>query len=219
MRRDVQATVAATALVALTLLPPVQARAGDNQGDTLVKLFGTMMLPSSDLKHNGGSAIDVDDDTVPTLSIAYFLTDHIALETICCFAQTSIYDRGLAGNPGAKLADTWIFPPTLSVQYHQQIGAFKPYAGIGVSFMDFFGEKSFSVPGIDIKNAWGLTLGAGVDVALGGGWQLSVDAKKVLNLNADIYSRNTYIDTAELDPWLISVGVGYRFNFSDLLRH
>jgi len=190
-------------------------QAGDNQGNTLIKVLGTFVVPSSDLKNNG-SGIHVTNAEIPTLSIAYFLTNSLALETICCFTAHSIDDHGLLGNTGAKIADTWIFPPTLSLQYHHQMGAFKPYVGVGVSYFAFFGETSYQGTHIDLKNDWGFALGGGLDVALGGGWQLSVDAKKILDLDTKIYNNGTYVDTAELDPWLISVGVGYRFNIGDL---
>lgn len=199
------------------------ALAGDNTGNTMVKLFGSFVLPDSDLKKNGSGVIDVTDETVPTVSIAYFLTNNLALEAICCFTEHSIYNQvpGLLGlGAGSKIASTWILPATLSLQYHRQMGAFKPYVGVGVSYFSFFSETDFTPAGsVDLKDDWGLALGGGVDVALGGGWQLSVDAKKILDMDTKIYVGGKYLDTAELDPWIVSVGVGYRFNFQDLLGH
>jgi len=186
------------------------ALAGDNKGNTLVKVLGTYVVPGSDLKGSSGLTIDVEDNAVPTLSIAYFLTNNLAIETICCFTSHSIYNQAT----GTKISDVWIFPPTLSLQYHQQIGAFKPYVGVGVNYMAMFDESN---PAIDLKNDWGLALGGGVDVALGGGWQLSFDVKKIIGMDSDIHAGGVYLDTVELDPWLISVGVGYRFNIQDLL--
>jgi len=199
------------------------ARAGDDKGNTLVKVLGTFVMPQSDLKNNGGSVLHVTQAELPSLSIAYFLTDNLAVETICCFSEHSINNRvpGLLGlGAGATIADTWIFPPTLSLQYHHRMGAFKPYVGVGISYFAFFGETGYSPVGpIDLKNDWGLALGGGLDVALGGGWQLSFDVKKILDLETKIYAGGNYVDTAELDPWLISVGVGYRFNIGDLFGH
>ncbi|CAN1721045.1 outer membrane protein [Hyphomicrobium sp. 1Nfss2.1] len=196
------------------------ARAGDDNGNTLVKVLGTFVMPQSDLKNGGGGVLHVSQAEIPTLSIAYFLTDSLAVETICCFTEHTITNRvpGLLGlGAGAAIADTWIFPPTLSLQYHHRMGAFKPYVGVGVSYFSFFGETGYTPAGaVDLKSDWGLALGGGLDVALGGGWQLSIDAKKILDLESKIYVNDTYIDTAELDPWLISVGVGYRFNVGDL---
>ncbi|MGE0024513.1 MAG: OmpW family protein, partial [Hyphomicrobium sp.] len=185
--------------IALALPAASPALAGDNQGNTLIKVLGTYVLPESDLKGASGLTIDVEERAVPTLSIAYFLTNNIAVETICCFTSHSIFNQA----NGAKISDVWIFPPTLSLQYHQQLGAFKPYVGVGVNYMAIFDESG---PGIDLKNDWGLALGGGVDVALGGGWQLSFDVKKIIGIDSDIHAGGAYLDTVELDPWMVSVG-------------
>jgi outer membrane protein len=223
--KPARAWLLAFALAALAAAPTApRALAGDNSGDTLIKVLGTEVLPGSDLKSSGDGVIDVSANVVPTLSIAYFLTKNIAVEAICCFTQHTISDRvgafnGLGGGgPGSKVADVWIFPPTVSLQYHLPIGAFKPYVSVGASYMAFFDETSY-LPGhdVDLKGDWGLSLGGGLDVGLGGGWQLSVDVKKILDLDSRIYVDGGYLDTVKLDPWLISVGVGYRFNLSDLL--
>lgn len=209
----------AASLVAMVLAfqGASSAMAGDNKGNTLIKVLGTYVLPNSDLKGVSGLTIDVEEQAVPTLSIAYFLTNNLAIETICCFTSHSIYGTN-AGLNGQKISDVWIFPPTLSLQYHQQIGAFKPYVGVGVNYMAIFDETDHQgLGGVDLKNDWGLALGGGVDVALGGGWQLSVDVKKIIGIDSDIHAGGVYLDTVELDPWLVSVGVGYRFNFQDLL--
>ena len=57
------------------------------------------------------------------------------------------------------------------------------------------------------KNSWGPALQVGFDYALDKNWSLNFDVKKV------------YIDTKvsggigkfKVDPWLVGVGVGYRF--------
>jgi len=196
------------------------AHAGDNSGNTLIKVLGTEVLTGSHLKGAGDDVIDVSSNTVPTLSIAYFLTENIAVEAICCFTEHSISDRaGAFTGPGAKIADVWVFPPTVSLQYHLPIGAFKPYVSVGASYLVFFDEKSFIGANVDLENDWGLSLGGGLDVSLGNGWQLSFDVKKIVSLDSKIYAGGSYVDTVELDPWLISVGVGYRFNIADLLGH
>jgi outer membrane protein len=59
-------------------------------------------------------------------------------------------------------------------------------------------------------------LQAGVDVELGKGWYLNADVKHVwLDTNADWHNGVTADVT--VDPWIVSLGVGYRFNLSDLL--
>lgn len=199
------------------------ASAGDNSGNTMIKVMGTVVAPDSGLEAGGDDVLHVSSTDVPTLWITYFLTKNIALETFCCVTQPSISNRvpGLLGlGAGSDIADTWILPPALSLQYHAQMGAFKPYVGVGVMYFHFFDETSYTPVGaIDLKDDWALLLGAGVDVAVGGGWQLSLDIKKAVGAETKIYAGGAYIDTAELNPWLIGVGVGYRFNIGDLFGH
>ena len=60
------------------------------------------------------------------------------------------------------------------------------------------------------------------DLALGDGWYLNADVKKVW-MNTDVTWNNTDLGTVradvDIDPWIISAGVGYRFNIEDLFGH
>ena len=196
------------------------ARAGDNKGNVLVKVYAGAIITDNDWSGPLDGKVNASDEFIPTMTITAFVTDNIALEMLCCFSKHSFNSR----LGGGKLADTWIFPPTISLQYHQQIGAFKPYVGVGVGYIHFFSETGFSdlngdgaPDGYNLSDTWALALGGGLDVALGGGWQLSVDFKKFLGVDADLAINGQHVDQAHLDPWLISAGVGYRFNFCDLL--
>jgi outer membrane protein len=74
---------------------------------------------------------------------------------------------------------------------------------------------------LDIDNALGFTLQAGVDVEMGGGWYLNADVKKTW-LDADAkWERTAITADVTIDPWIFSANVGYRFNLSDLFgrRH
>ena len=76
-------------------------------------------------------------------------------------------------------------------------------------------ERSAGNPKIKLDHAWGFALQAGVDVELGKGWYLNADVKKVwLDTNADW--GNGVTAKVNVDPLIVSAGLGYRFNFSDL---
>ncbi len=72
-----------------------------------------------------------------------------------------------------------------------------------------------STANIKVDDALGFTLQAGVDIEVGQGWYLNADVKKTwiehtLSINgAESYDLN-------IDPWIFSVGLGYRFNLSDV---
>ncbi|MFN3869793.1 MAG: OmpW/AlkL family protein, partial [Hyphomicrobiaceae bacterium] len=65
-----------------------------------------------------------------------------------------------------------------------------------------------------VDNAFGFALQAGFDMEIGGGWSLNADVKKTfLDTTVTLVTGGNTIEIDhELDPWIFSVGVGYRFN-------
>ena len=119
----------------------------------------------------------------------------------------------------------WIkkFPPALTLQYHVNgMGAFKPYVGVGLQYINFFdtgaGDNLLGAQKVSIDDAVGFTLQAGLDLSLGNGWYLNADVKKTW-LDTTVTWRNNaalgglnVVGDADLDPWIFSGGLGYRFN-------
>lgn len=212
------------------------ASAGSESGDFMVRVLATGVLPDTEagpIDFTGGllpgpgtvpgDSYDVSDELIPALTLTYFFNKNLALELFCCFANHEIDGQGaLAGLGVTDVGDTWIFPPALTLQYHfDGLGAFKPYAGVGVQYIHFFDENSNDLGGsLEIDDAFGFTLQAGVDISLGGGWYLNADVKKTW-LDADWTIRNSPVvgDASgefDLDPLIVSAGIGYRFNLSDI---
>ena len=200
------------------------ATAGNYDGDTLVRVQGTVVIPDSSAKVDigglpiPGASADVSTEVIPTLTITHFFTKNVAAELFCCFGRFNVEGRGTAIN-GANLGDFWVFPPILTLQYHfDPLRGFKPYIGAGVQYMAFFDEGHSNLPGspkIDLDPAWGFALQGGVDVELGQGWYLNADIKKVW-LDTDANWGTLAKANVTVDPLIISLGVGYRFNLSDL---
>ena len=70
---------------------------------------------------------------------------------------------------------------------------------------------------VEVDDALGFTLQAGVDVEIGQGWYLNADVKKTWIEHDCLDARCTNADfDVEIDPWIFSVGLGYRFNLSDI---
>ena len=198
------------------------ATAGNYDGDTLVRVQGTVVIPdsSADVKGLPGASAEVSTEVIPTLTITHFFTKNIAAELFCCFAQFDVKGRG--DLKGVDLGNFWVFPPILTLQYHfDPVRGFKPYIGAGVEYMAFFDEghsKNLdpSNPKINLDPAWGFALQGGVDVELGQGWYLNADIKKVW-LDTDANWGSLAKANVTVDPLIVSLGVGYRFNLSDLL--
>ncbi len=232
-----------TALVALaTAVGLTQAAAaGDNNGNFMVRVLGAGVstqddlsslrsvsgAPVSDLKAAGFDA-EVSDEIIPAATLTYFLNKNISLELFCCFAKHSV---DLKAPPAfaalsGSVAETWIFPPAVTLAYHfDGMGPFKPYVGAGFQYIAFFNEKTASntlqATSVDIDGAFGVTIQAGVDVAMGNGWYLNADVKKTW-LDTTATWRNSAVTggdivaKVDLDPLIVSAGLGYRFNLDDI---
>lgn len=228
------ATIAAAVLSGIILTGIVSpAAAGDSNGNFQAKVGisgvwtddNTSSLVTSggaDLLALGNSA-STDDMVLPTLTLTYFLNKNVAVELFCCFGQTSIVgEGGLA--PNGELAETWMFPPILTLQYHfDGMGAFRPYVGVGVEWIHYFdesvGSNGLGAVGVNLEDSFGFALQAGVDFDLGNGWSLGLDVKKVWE---DTEVTWTFADGSrivadhDIDPLIATANLGYRFNLSDI---
>lgn len=204
------------------------AAAGDYNGDFMVRLQGTYLYTDDDMKSATADAgFDVPlgllapfesfttNSVLPTATLTYFFSKNVAAELFCCFAKSSVKLDSAIGD--VAVGDTWMFPPILTLQYHfDKIGGFKPYVGAGVQYIKFFSEDS-KIGGVtmDVDDAFGFALQAGVDVEIGGGWYLNADVKHSF-LDTTVTLTDPDGDRArvehDLDPWTFSVGIGYRFN-------
>lgn len=156
---------------------------------------------------NGGAAgnagVSINNKWIPEVDVSYFFTPNIAAELILTYPQK--HDVRLNGS---KIGSLKHLPPTLLAQYHfTNMGAFKPYVGAGVNYTRFSDVNILDGALTVKKNSFGGALQVGFDYALDKNWSLNFDVKKV------------FIDTKvsggigkfKVDPWLVGVGVGYRF--------
>lgn len=202
--------------------------AGSENGNFMVRVLGTVVDPdasgsvtdqagvvSGAVGHIPGSDADVSTEVIPALTLSYFLNQNFALELFCCFAKHQADAEGSIKGLG-EVADTWIFPPAVTLQYHfTGMGNLKPYVGAGFQYIYFFDEKS-QYGNVEIDDAFGLTLQAGLDISMGGGWYLNADVKKTW-LDTQVHWTDVGLKgDVDIDPWIFSLGVGYRFNLEDL---
>jgi outer membrane protein len=216
----------AAALAAATAAQTLPAAAGSESGNVMVRVLGTVVAPDSSASVSGpagpiaGADAEASTEVIPAATISYFLNKNIALELFCCFSKHEVDGKGAISGLG-EVADTWIFPPAVTLQYHfDGLGAFKPYVGAGFQYIYAFdegvGDNALGATKVKVDDAFGLTLQAGIDISVGGGWYLNADVKKTW-IEHDVTWVGTGISAdLELDPWIISAGVGYRFNLDEL---
>lgn len=210
--------VAAMAALAMAIPLVAEAQSGQPLGKGALLVTGRVTSVSSDASDpivtRAGAAtglhFDVGSDVMPTLGFTYFLTDHVSVEAILGATEHSIRAQGGATN--VLVHKTWVLPPVVTLQYRPLSGAgFSPYVGAGVNAMIFFSGRNRNGFDVNLDNAVGLALQAGVDVPLQDAWTLNADVKKVFVKTDASINGGALKGSVNLDPWVLSVGVGHRF--------
>lgn len=181
--------------------------AAHEAGDWLLKAGVTHIKPKSDNGDVLGNVqLDVGSSTRPSVSITYMATRNIGVELLGAFPfKHDIGAQGL-GNIGS----TKHLPPTLSLQWHFLPDArIQPYVGVGLNYTTFFSTKS-SLGDLKLGDSWGLAGQIGVDVKLDERWFLNADVRYI-DISSKVKLNGQGIGTARIDPWVATVGLGYRF--------
>ena len=157
-----------------------------------------------------GLNVDVGNSTMPTLGFTYFLTDNISVEAILGATQHEIRAQG--GATDVAVHETWVLPPVVTLQYRPAPEArVSPYVGAGINYMLFFDGKDQNGFTVDLEDGFGYALQAGADVALTGPWTLNVDVKKVWFDTEATVNGGALTSDVNLDPLVVSVGIGRKF--------
>lgn len=210
----------AAAVAAVAVAAPAQAE----QGDWLLRGRAILVAPTEDSSGIEplfpNDEVSVSNSFAPEVDISYFVTDHVALELI---AATTKHDvSGKTGIPDAvgKLADTWVLPPTLTLQYHFAPKAkVRPYVGAGINYTLFYSEgasgdleSALGETDVELDDSFGYALQAGVDFDLSDKIFLNLDVKYIdIDTEAKITSGPLVnrVDVS-IDPIVIGVGLGIK---------
>jgi outer membrane protein len=207
-----------------------------------VRLRGIAIVPddSSDaiILNNTTSqtaGVEVDSAFVPELDITYMITPNWGVEAIAGVANHDVNVDGtptgalaaIGATDGLKLFDTWVLPPTVTLQYHfMPQNNLRPYIGAGVNYTAFLADDATSeleaaVGGpvkVSTENGWGWALQAGLDYDINESWFFNMDVKYIdidtsakLGINGGALAGNVLNVDVDVDPWVIGAGIGYRF--------
>lgn len=216
----------ACAAVALPFATPAAAQ---EAGDIQIKGFVTGVLPDGAITEvetdliglPAGSQTEASDSVVPTVAIEYFVSPNLSLETICCVTPHDV--TGAGALEGAELIDdAIILPASLTAKYHFNLGGgIKPYLGAGATYFMIFSEDvgadaaALGATDVDLSDEFGFLLQGGVDIALNDrGLGLSLDAKRYFVGTTATFSAGQTValqSEHDLDPWVLSAGLAYRF--------
>jgi outer membrane protein len=216
-------------ILALATLVVSQTAFAFEKGDILVRgglatvspnESSSNIIAGSDLGVNVG----VGNNTQLGLNFAYFMTDNINIEVLAATPFKHDVNFGLP-NPldtGNQLAEVTHLPPTISVNYYFDTGnsVLKPYAGVGLNYTLFFDEQftsqnaAIGLQDLSLDNSFGLAAQLGADYMVDEEWfvnasirWIDIDTEASFNLNGAQGS----IESIEIDPWVYTVAVGYRF--------
>nr|WP_229157551.1 OmpW family outer membrane protein [Bradyrhizobium brasilense] len=193
-----------------------------------LRVLGVLPDTSGSSVHVGGvpslsspnSGLSISDQAIPELDITYFFTKNIAAEVILGVTRHQISGTGPLN--GLDIGKAWLLPPTLTLQYHfTDFGPLKPYIGAGINYTAFFNQSAantsfagLTVTDLRISNQFGAAVQFGFDYMLDRHWGLNFDVKKLWlrpDYSATVNNAIPVSGRANIDPWLISGGIAYKF--------
>jgi len=115
-----------------------------------------------------GASTSTSWSVIPMLDVAYYINKNWAIEAICCVSPHHVQGTGTIQS---EFAHTWVFPPSLLLQYHfTNFGAFQPYLGVGVNFTTYWGTRVNA-------QTWPLAIVPGSPLGVGGAGLVGVNAQ------------------------------------------
>ncbi len=210
-------------LTAATFAAVIATPAQAEQGDWLLRGRAILVAPTEDSSGIEptfpNDEVSVSNSFAPEVDVTYFATKNIAFELI---AATTKHDIGGKGGlkPIGKLADTWVLPPTLTVQYHLiPDGKMRPYVGAGINYTIFYGEdassdlnRAIGDTDVDLDSSFGFALQAGMDFDLNEKIFLNLDVK-YLDIDTEAkLTTGALINRVDVDinPIVFGVGLGMK---------
>ena len=203
----------AAALALVLVASPVAAQKAD--GPFMIRLRALSLSPAnkSDAITSPAvpaDAITVSDKIFPEVDLSWFFQKNWAAELVLTYPQQ--HDVKLSGT---KIGTFKHLPPSLLIQYHLlPDAAFRPYLGVGGN-LTLISSVDLNVPGVGAldlsSSSVGVAAQAGADIKLGtAGWFLNLDAKYV-TIGSDVKVGSTKISAVQVNPILLSAGLGIRF--------
>jgi len=220
-------------LLAAALLASAGASAYE-AGDWIVRGGAVMVAPNDDSSNLdlagaqlAGTGVEVDDNTQLLLNVTWMANEHVGVELLAATPfEHSVDSKGLPGL-GLGLSDVEVgsvkhLPPTLTVLWYpmESGAAFQPFIGAGINYTIFFQEDTsgaaqaaLGARNLELDDSWGLAARAGFDYMLNDCWSLhagvyylGIDTKA----NLDTALGKVGVDV-DINPWVYTVGLGYRF--------
>lgn len=196
------------AAAATLVAGPAMAGQDFKAGDWMLRGRALGVVPQENSTLTGAPGdVKVDNSLVPEFDISYFFTPNVSAELIA-----AVTPHHVKTSAGVDAGNAWLLPPTLTLQYHfTQLDSIKPYVGAGVNYTHFFNEDAGSLTSVKYEDSFGGALQVGADIPIEGNWYANIDVKKVFISTTAKFSPSGVRADVDIDPWLVGVGVGYKF--------
>jgi outer membrane protein len=202
------------AMAAVASLAPIAAQAQAEENPWMVRVRAVDLL-----FQNGQTSTVADlnvkakNQVIPEFDVSYFFTKNIAAELVLTWPQQVNITAGPGNTNVGKVS---ALPPSLLAQYHfTDLGAFKPYVGLGVNYTIFGNRQNFPGLGNSVQvdqNSVGVVGQIGADYMFDKNWGLNLDVKyATMSTNVTTVQGGTNLGKLTLNPWMPAVGVTYKF--------
>ena len=203
------------AMAAVASLAPIAAHAQAAEENPWM-----LRVRAVDLLFQNGQTSTVSDlnvkaknQVIPEFDISYFFTKNIAAELVLTWPKQVNITYGSGNANAGKIT---ALPPSLLVQYHfTELGAFKPYVGVGVNYTIFGNRQNFPALGNSVtvnQSSLGVVGQIGMDYMFDKNWGMNVDLKyATMSTDVKTVAGGTNLGTLTLNPWMPAVGVTYKF--------
>ena len=202
------------AMAAVASLAPIAAQAQAEENPWMLRVRAVDLL-----FQNGQTSTVADlnvkakNQWIPEFDVSYFFTKNIAAELVLTWPQQV---NITAGSGNTNIGKVSALPPSLLAQYHfTDLGAFKPYVGLGVNYTIFGNRANFPGLGNSVQvdqNSVGVVGQVGMDYMFDKNWGLNLDVKyATMSTNVTTVQGGTNLGKLTLNPWMPAVGVTYKF--------
>ncbi|MDP5238328.1 OmpW family outer membrane protein [Uliginosibacterium sp. 31-16] len=162
---------------------------------------------SEGLPLGGSVRVEAASRWIPEVDISYFFTKNIATELVLTYPQGIDIEVG-----GTKQGRIRALPPSLLLQYHAtDLGAFKPYVGLGLNYTIFSKRSNILDGAAQVeRSSFGPAFQIGMDYMLDKHWSINLDLKYI-RMDTDVTVGGDKVGKVGLNPVTAGLGFGYRF--------
>lgn len=150
--------------------------------------------------------LTIEKKELPEIDFGYYFLPSLSAELAITDSQRhEVYlDGGAIGTLRQQ-------PTTFHLRYHfYPEMSFTPYLGFGLNYTHFSNVHLFNNTGSLSSSSLGWSIQGGVDFKLAPNWSLNLDLRKIRK-QSDLLINRQRVSAFQFDPWLVGLGVAYRY--------